>query len=195
MIRKLLSAITITLVIAALALAAGPNFSGTWVRDNDKSDQMGGRGGGGAGRGPGGGGPGGGGGGGPRGPMQSTLVVKQTDNDLLVTRKTKFGDQERPPVEQKFTLDGKEVSNPSGFGGRRGGDQGGPPPQMKSKAKVNKDKIVIESIQNLSTPNGDFEIATKDEWSLSADGKVLTITSTRSTPAGDNTSKQVYNKQ
>ena len=58
----------------------------------------------------GGGRPGGGGGGGggrQGGPQEVTLVIKQTDNELSLTRKASMGGQERPAVEQKFTLDGK----------------------------------------------------------------------------------------
>lgn len=169
-----------TLFVAATMLAAGVNFSGTWVRDKDKSDpmQMGGRGPGG----PGGGGqrPGGGGG---MANAEITLVLKQTGDDFLLTRKIVAGGQERPPIEQKFTLDGKENVNSSGRG------------ELKSKSKWNKDKLVIEGSQKVNTPNGEFEIEIKDEYSLSADGKVLTVTTTRTTPGGEQTAKQVYNKQ
>ncbi len=41
----------------------------------------------------------------------------------------------------------------------------------------------------------EFEMKTREERSLSADGKVLTIVTTRSNPQGDRTSKQVFNKQ
>src|SRR5437867_1269424 len=175
----------VVLALAVLALAAGPNLSGTWARDKDKSDPMGmfgGRGGGGGG---GGGRPGGGG---PGGPQEVTLVLKQTDNELSLTRKASMGGQERPAVEQKFTLDGKESVN--SMPGR-----GGQTTQVQSKAKWNKDKIVIDGVRNVSTPNGDFEVTTKDEYSLSSDGKVLTVTTTTSTPQNDNTAKQVYTKQ
>ena len=167
----------VVLALAVLALAAGPNLSGTWVRDKDKSDPMGF------------GGRGGGGGGGRQGgPQEVTLVIKQTDNELSLTRKASMGGQERPAVEQKFTLDGKESVN--SMPGR-----GGQTTQVKSKAKWNKDKLLIDSVRNISTPNGDFEITTKDEYSLSSDGKVLTVTTTTTTPQSDNTAKQVYTKQ
>jgi hypothetical protein len=171
------------LFVAATVLAAGINFSGTWVRDKDKSDppMMGGRGGGGGQR-PGGGGPGGGGGR-AMADAQITLVLKQTDNELSLTRKITAGGQERPPVEQKFTLDGKENTNTS----QRG--------ELKSKSKWAKDKLVVEGTQKVTTPNGEFEMEIKDEYSLSADGKVLTVSTTRTTPGGEQTSKQVYNKQ
>jgi len=169
--------------IVAVTTAAEPNFSGTWVRDKDKSDPMG--------MGMRAGGPGGPGREGsqprPRGDAMITLVVKHSGNDLAVERRVSFGGQERPPLEQKFTLDGRENSNPT-FG--RGG-QG----VLKSKSKLNNGKVVIDGSSTMSTPQGDFDIGTHEEWELSADAKLLTITTTRSTPMGDNTSRQVYNKQ
>ena len=174
------------LFLAATVLAAGVNFSGTWLRDKDKSDPM-------MGRGPGGGGggqrPGGGGGqrpgGGGRGmaDAQITLILKQTQNELSLTRKIVAGGEERPAIEQKFTLDGKENTNTS----QRG--------ELKSKSKWNKDTLVVEGTQKMTTPNGEFEMEVKDEYSLSADGKVLTVSTTRTTPGGEQTSKQVYIKQ
>jgi hypothetical protein len=204
------------LLASALVLGATPNFSGTWVRDKDKSDPMfrgggfgGGRGGprgpaepgapGGPGGAEGSGRRGGGGPGGrPRGDAVVTLLVKQADNALAVTRKVSFGVQEVttastapreiPPVEMKYTLDGKENSNPFRMG--RFGES-----TMKSRSKWNKNKLVIEGSAAISTPNGEFDLGRKEEWELSADGKVLTITVTDSNPMGDRTSKQVYNKQ
>jgi len=168
--------VTIGVLILSLAVAAGVNLSGTWVRDKEKSDPMG--------MGRGGGRPGGGGGGAPA-DMEVTLQMTQTDNELTVVRKVTAGGQERPPVEQKFTLDGKENTNPSGM---RGGE-------MTSKSKWDKDKLIISGTSKVNTQQGEFEIQSTEEYSLSADGKVLTVSTTRSTPMGEQTSKQVYNKQ
>ncbi len=170
------------MTVAAMAfslavMAAGVNLSGTWVLDKDKSDTP---------RfGPGGGGPRGGGGQG--GPPDITLVIQQTDNDLQITRKFSRGGQERS-LEQKFTLDGQENTNPAGMG--RGGSG-----ELKSKSKWNKDSLVIEGTQKVSSLRGDFEVQVKEEFSLSADGKTLTVHTTRNTPMGENTMKQVFNKK
>ena len=160
----------------ALTAVASPNLTGTWVLDKAKSDpiRMGGP-----------GGPGGGGEGRRGGDLNLTLVIRQSGNDLHMIRKMSMGTNERPPVEQKYTLDGKETTNPSGG---RGG-------VLTAKANWNKDTLVIQGTQKLSTPNGDFDIDIKTEYTLSADGKTLTIVSTRSTPQGDTTTKQIYNKQ
>ena len=162
-----LSLLALGLVLVA---AAASNLSGTWILDKTKSDPVR------MGR--------GGDSGGPRPDVNITLVIKQTANDLAITRTMSMAGNDRTS-EQKFTLDGKESTNPSSMG--RG--------EFTGKAKMNNGRLVIEGIQKMSTPNGDFEIGVKDEFSLSEDGKVLTINSTRSTPMGDRTSKQVYNKQ
>lgn len=176
----ILAAVALCLVLVALAADSKTDLSGTWVLDKQKSDpiRFGGRGGAG---GP--GGPGGGGGGQPA-DIDITLVVKQTDNELAVTRKINFNGQERS-IDQKFTLDGSQNTNPAAMG--RG--------EFKSKTKLKKDKLVIEGTQQITTPNGDMEIGSIEEYSLSEDGKILTIKATRSTPQGERTSKQVFNKQ
>jgi len=154
----------------ALVAAAASNLSGTWILDKAKSDPVR------MGR--------GGDSGGPRPDVNITLVIKQTPADVAITRTMHMGGNNRTS-DQKFTLDGKVSTNPSSMG--RG--------EFTGKANINSGQLVIEGTQKISTPNGDFEIGVKDEYSLSEDGKVLTLHSTRSTPMGDRTSKQVYNKQ
>ena len=155
----------ISALLAVWALAA-PDFSGTWVLDASKSDQMGmGRRGGGI-------------------PPNITLTIKQSGNELSITREIEMGGNQRSS-EAKFTLDGKENTN-SGMMGRG---------EMVSKSRWEGDNLVIEGTQKISSQRGEMEIATKEIYSLSADGKVLTITTTRTTPQGERTTKQVYNKQ
>jgi hypothetical protein len=93
--RLLLMVIVMALAVAGMAYAqAKPDFSGTWVLDTAKSDQMGG--------------PGGGGGrGGPAGPM----TIKQTATELTV--ETKRGEN---TMTQTFKLDGSESVNTMGQG-------------------------------------------------------------------------------
>ena len=180
--RRTAVAVVLFLGLCAIALAA-TDFSGTWVLDRSRSDQpqMGRQGG------------GGGQNRGPRGEMVVTLVIKQAGNDLSITRKTIVGGEERPASEQKFTLDGKENKNTIQFGGRGGGE--GRTSEMATKSKWSGATLVIEGSQKMSTPNGDFDIGIKNEYALSEGGKTLTITSTRSQPDGDRTSKQVYTKK
>jgi len=41
----------------------------------------------------------------------------------------------------------------------------------------------------------DYEMTVKEEYSLSKDGKTLTIKTTRNTPRGEMSSKQVFNRK
>lgn len=169
MMKRNLSLVLLVFGIGLLALAvAAPNFSGTWVRDKAKSDP------------PGMGRPGGGGGGGQAPDVEITLTIKQDANTFEVA--TQRGD--RPPMEAKYTLDGKENSNTTGRG------------STVSKSKWSGDKLTIEGVRKFSGPNGEMEMPFKEEYSLSADGKALTVTSTTTPPQGEpRTSKQVYNKK
>lgn len=169
----------LVLVLVALVVAVGvaqskPNLAGSWVIDKAKSDapMMGrGPGGGGGGRGPGGGGGG--------EVPDITLTITQTDKALTIDRQ--MGDQ-----SQKITLklDGTDSVNP----GMRGGE-------MKSTARLDGSTIVNEGSQSVSTPRGDMTIETKEVYSVSADGKVLTIETTSKTPRGEQTRKQVFAKK
>lgn len=165
----------VILLLAACMAFAAADFSGTWVMDKEKSDPIR------MGR----GGPGGGGGGGGApADLEVALVINHSGNDMKVVRKMTMGGNTRES-EMKYTLDGTENTNPGMMG--RG--------EVKSKSKVEGDKLIIEGTQSMQTQQGDFQINTKDEYSLSADGKVLTVTTTRSTPQGERTTKAVYNKQ
>jgi len=174
MARKSFGVMLAFLLMGTLAVAA--DFSGTWIRDAAKSDPMG------MGR----GGPGGGGGGGGQPPsMEVTLTVKHSGNDLAVTRRVVREGQDPRVTEQKFTLDGQDSKTVGSMG--RG--------EMVAKAKLDGDKINIAGVQKMSTQQGDFEIKIQEVWELSADGKLLTITTNSSTPMGERASKQVYAKQ
>jgi hypothetical protein len=174
--RKVLVLTVILLVAVGATALAGLDLSGKWTLDKSKSDPIR------MGR----GGPGGGGApGGPPPDVDITLAIQQTATDLVITRTMSFGGGEPRQTEMKLTLDGKQ-STVSGMMGR----------EMKATAKLEGEKLVVDTKGSFQTPQGDTrEISTHDEYSLSSDGKVLTITTTRPTPQGDRTSKQVFNKQ
>jgi len=90
---------------------------------------------------------------------------------------------EKRDSEQKFTLDGQENKNSSGRG------------ELISKSRWEGEQLIIEGTQKVTSPRGDMEVNLREVYSLSADGKTLTILSTRTTPQGERTTKQVYNKQ
>ncbi len=175
--KAMILAAILIMAIAAMAVP-GPDFAGKWTLDKANSDPIR------MGR----GGPGGGGGapGGPPPDVDITLVIKQSATDITIQRTIAFGGREPRETESKYSLEGKE-STVAGMMGRG---------EMKAMAKMQGDKLVIDSKGSFQTPNGDTrEVSTHDEYTLSADGKTLTITSTRPTPQGDRTSKQVFNKK
>jgi hypothetical protein len=165
---------TITAVVLAAALAvpalvlaqAKADFSGTWMFDQAKSDPAPGAGGGGGGR---------GGGGRMGGGTPTKLVIKQTGTELTVESALANGAQ-----TAVYKLDGSESVNKTGRG------------ESKSKASWDGANLVVTGKQALSTPQGDFEIDIKDVYSVS--GTTLTLTTTRTTPRGENTRKLVFNK-
>ena len=167
--KVLALALSAALAVPALSQAqAKADLSGTWTFDESKSDPAGGPGGGGGGRGPGGGGRMGGG-------TPSKLVIKQTAGELTVERTLPNGAE-----TAVYKLDGSESTNKTGMG------------ESKMKANWDGSNLVLTGKQAISTPQGDFEIDTKEVYSLS--GAVLTVTTTRTTPRGENTRKLVFNK-
>jgi hypothetical protein len=156
MMKRHLCSALLVFGIALLALAvAAPDFSGTWVRDKQKSDPLMGR-------------------GGQAPDMEITLTIKQTADSFDVA--TQRGERSS---EAKYTLDGKENKNTMGRG------------ETVSKSKWDGDTLVIEGVRKF----GDMEMQFKEAYALSGDGKVLTVTSTMTSPQGERTSKQVYSKK
>jgi hypothetical protein len=162
--------------LPVLAMAA-PDFSGSWVQDSSKSERVpepmwltratpGGRGG---GR---GGGPGG------RGNAAEVLLTVQQDaNNLQVT--------DGGGATRKYALDGKPFTKTTET-------------QMAKAtvtASVEGDTLVIGSTRPYGGMPGNVTLEVKEVWSLSLDGKTLTITTTHTSPATIKTYKQVYNRK
>lgn len=120
---------------------------------------------------------GGGPGGGPR-MMSPSMTIEHKDPQLIIKRKFDFQGEERTQ-EMKYTTDGKPNSNP-GFRGNT----------VKSKTYWDGDRLVTEATRE--TPQGTVE--TKEIYSLSADGKTLTVEMTRTGASGPGR-KLVYTKQ
>ena len=164
-------ALAAALAVPALVLAqAKADLSGTWTFDEAKSDPAPGP--------PGGGGGGRGGAGGGRmmgGGTPSQLVIKQTGAEVTVERTLPNGVQ-----TAVYKLDGSESVNKMGMG------------EARSKATWDGANLVITGKQAMSTPQGDVEIDSKEVYSVS--GSTLTVTTTRTTPRGENTRKLVFNK-
>jgi hypothetical protein len=157
---------------------AAQNFSGSWVRDNVKSDpapnmywltrEPNSGGGGGAGR---------GGGGGRGAPAPIAMTVQHDANSLTVTSPS--------GAVQKYTLDGRPFSKLTDTGIAK----------AVINASIQSDTIVITTTQPWGGMPGNASLEIKEVWSLSADGKVLTVTAHRNTPAMQNIYITIYNKK
>ncbi len=118
---------------------------------------------------------------GPDGPTpEFSMTISQSAASIDIKQKmsTDQGDFER---EYKLIPDGQAHETPW-FMNR--------PAQVTSKWDGN--ALVLEAIQE--TQGGD-KATTKDRWELSADGKILTITSSMQSPMGEWNSKRVMDKQ
>ncbi len=185
--------------------AANPpaDFSGTWQQDTKLSDaapkstggggmgggMMGGMGGMGGGMGGPGmmGGMGGPGGGMGRGGQQAnkTLVIQQTPQEITITNK---GANNGKDIVEVFKLDGiviKEMVQVAGMWGQ-------PATQAKQETKVKLSGSKFEVTQKVksNTPT-----SLKKTYSLSKDGKVLTLKVVNNQQYGGTQQKLVYNKE
>ena len=179
-----LAAMLVAFSAVSFGQAKQTNFSGTWLLDIPKSQIS------------------------ERMRIEGiTLTVAQTDKELKVTSETK---RPAPPTDAA-------QAGPNGPGSGRGmrgfnGDgtvayslEGketiieidGPNGKMpiKYKAAMEGGKANLSSSRSFSGPMGDVTVTTKDTWSLSPDGKTLTVVREQTTPRGNSTSTLVFAKQ
>lgn len=91
------------------------------------------------------------------------------------------------PEKRTYSLDGKETTEDN--------TSGGIPSSAKLKAQLKKDGTLNLSVtRKFNTPMGEAEATTKETWSLSADGKTLTIAREQTTPRGSFSSTMVLVK-
>lgn len=116
----------------------------------------------------------------------SKLEIKQTGNDVSITRHSTGFDGNEQTNTENFTADGKEVS--STIGGAM---------QRKATMKWADDQKTFSVNFTLAIDRGgqSFNLDGKESWSLSADGKTLTMQNTVTTPQGEFSTKAVYDKQ
>jgi hypothetical protein len=184
MTRKLFSLVLMAGLSVVASAADKPNFSGSWVLNEGKSTfpemPMGAPGGGG----PGGGGPGGAGG---RGRMMGGIGANRTivheDPKVITTSKLTGRDGKETEMVSTITTDGKNSTNKS----RRG--------STKTKGAWEGAKLKFNHETEISGPNGDFTLTSVEEWSLSNDGKQMTVNMKNSTPMGDIDVVLVFDKQ
>jgi hypothetical protein len=165
------NSLKIALGLALLpTLAFAADFSGSWVRDAAKSDAVGY--------------PvywvtrvvpavGGGGG----GNNEVVAEVKQTPQALQVVYPNR-------PL-RNYPLDGQSRTVTTDTGIQK----------ANVTAKAVGETLVVSTVQSYGGMPGNVPTTTNETWMLSPDGKVLTISTVRNSPATTQTFKEVYNKR
>lgn len=111
-------------------------------------------------------------------PQSITRKIVQQGANLSITSVQK-GSQGEVTTELVYTTDGKQVTNKA---------QGG---ESKGSAQWIGDKLMIESSREVQGAT----LTQKDIWTLSPDGKLLTVDSHVSLPNGEFDIKQVFDKK
>ena len=108
---------------------------------------------------------------------ETVIVVKQTASNLEITDPAR--------ILRNLPLDGKPhvINAETGV------------VKQTVTATPQGDNIVVATVMPYAGMPGGVTTNVKDTWALSQGGKVLTVTTVRSTPAANQTSKQVYNKR
>jgi len=154
------------ILLPTLAMAAAPDFNGSWVRNAAGSDPVpnqmywmtrGGNTMGGGGR-----------------AAEVILNVHEEGKSLDVA--------ESNQILRKYTLDGAPHTRPTDTGMQKAVDT----------ATLQGDNLVIETSEPYGGMPGNATLKIKQVWSLSPDGKTLTITTTRDVPARQQTYTEVY---
>jgi hypothetical protein len=184
MMKKVFILAAVVFLFATAAFAQKADFSGTWTLDVSKSKLD------------------------ERARIESmTLTVAQTANDIKIDSKTtraprpegapagagggggmgRGGGFGNGDASETYTLDGKEtkVTQESQMG----------PIPITLKGKLDGGKLDLSSSRTFTTQMGEMTATKKETWSLSDDGKTLTIAREQTTPRGTNSSTLVFNKK
>lgn len=114
-------------------------------------------------------------------PAPDSMTYKITHDDpKMVTAQKQSGQMGEIELHSTCTTDGKECTN-EGFGGA----------PWKTVAKWDGDALTVETKGQF----GDQDFTTKQKWTLSEDGKTLTIAQTFSMSMGEFSQTLVFEKQ
>jgi hypothetical protein len=180
----ILAAMVAAFSIAGFAQAKPTDFSGTWSLDIPKSQLD------------------------VRMRVEAlTMTVAQTDKELKVTTETK---RQAPPADAAASgTGGGGRGMGRGFGGGDGtvsysldgketiveidGPNGKMP--IKYKGSIEGGKANLSSSRSFTGGMGEVTVTTKDVWTLSADGKTLTVVREQTSPRGTSNSTMVFAKK
>ena len=112
-------------------------------------------------------------------PESIVMKIRHDDPGLAVNTKTTGGPMGDSDINFKYTTDGKECTN-------------------EVRGSVLKSKLVWDGDVLTVSHKRDFqgnEITFQDRWTLSGDGKTITINRKISSPQGEFEAKTVLNKQ
>ncbi|MBN1567422.1 MAG: hypothetical protein JXA73_06220 [Acidobacteria bacterium] len=110
-----------------------------------------------------------------------TLKIIQTADSAQILRQF-TADGRDQSVAQKFALDGSQCFNPASDG--RG--------DFVSRSTWEKRRLINSGTETITAEGPRTEIYIKEEFSLSKNGKKLTLKTMRTTPRGVTTIKQVF---
>ena len=124
------------------------------------------------------------------GPMQSfatrAIKIDQKDDGITISQTSPSFNGEDRTLTETWSYDGKETETTL-FGSSK----------KKSTAKWSDDgkSLIISYVLNLDFGGQAMEIKGTENWSISDDGKTLTIQNNSSSSQGDLSTKAVYDKQ
>ena len=114
------------------------------------------------------------------------IKTQQNDNSIAISRTAPSFDGGDATTSETLGFDGKEVES-TVFGNSK----------RKASAKWSDDgnALTVNYILNLDFNGQTFDVKGTETWTLSSDGKTLTVQTNAASPQGDITAKAVYDKQ
>jgi len=169
-LQRTIGTMTLLLLgVAVVAAQAEPKFAGSWVLDRSQSQFPTHE-----GRGHGAPSP-------QAQPAQVTLMVEQHGNTLKVTRTMTMGSRERSMTDTLVT-DGSDQTH-QGYRGN-----------VVTRAAFEGDRLVVTRTHVKKDDQSDQTMSRQSIWTLSPDGRVLTIDTTFHSRRGDRAMKIVYQR-
>jgi hypothetical protein len=110
-----------------------------------------------------------------------TLTVEQQGTTLKVTRTRTMGTHARSTTDT-LIADGTDQSR-RGYGG-----------EIVTRAAFEGDRLVVTQTHVKKSEQGDRTMSRQSTWTLSPDGRVLTIDTTMHGPRGDHAMRTVYQR-
>jgi hypothetical protein len=166
------------IALPTLATAATPDFSGTWTRDSANSDPV---------------------------PDLAYWMTRTAPQAPVAPRPGGGGQRPAPVVLLTIKQDAKtlHIIDPQSAIHEYTLDSDGSPHTKPMDTGIQKavvtaqlqtDNLVIDTSEPFGGMPGNITVKVKEIWSLSQDGKTLTITTTRDIPARHQAYKQVYTR-